>query len=76
MIKEPCVEFSDHKHAKLSVGVVHDPWGISDGDPVPTFLRVCVCDPTGRETEFLVSKDEAPKLIRSIEDALSALVHR
>ena len=76
MIKEPCVEFADHKRSKLSVGVVHDPWGITDGDPVPTFLRICLSDPTGRETEFLVAKDAAPKLMRSIEDALNALAHK
>jgi hypothetical protein len=76
MIKEPCVEYSDHKSAKLSVGVVHDPWGITDGDPVPTFVRICVGDPAGRETDFLVSRDAAPKLIKAIEDALRTLVQR
>lgn len=76
MIKEPSVEFSDHKQAKLSVGVVHDPWGISDGEPVPTFLRVCISDPAGREAEFLVSKEAASKLMRSIDDALTALAHK
>lgn len=75
MIKEPSVEFSDHKHSKLSVGIVHDPWGINDGDPFPTFLRICVSEPDGQETEFFVSKDAAPKLIRSIEEALNALTH-
>lgn len=76
MIKEPSVEFADHKQSRLSFGVVHDPWGISDGDPVPTFLRLCVREPGGQETEFLISKDAAPQLMRSIEDALRTLAHR
>lgn len=76
MIKEPSLEFADHKQSKLSVGIVHDPWGITDGDPVPTFLRISVCGAGGQETEFFVSGDAAPKLIKSIEDALHALTHR
>ena len=76
MIKEPGIEFTDHKHSKLSVGIANDPWGLNDGDAVPTYIRICVCERSGQEIEFYVSKDAAPKFISSVEETLKILMRR
>lgn len=73
MISELSVEFLDHKHSKLKVCIVHDPWGVADGDLVPKFLRLSVGGLDGQETEFFVSREAAARLLRSLEHGLIEL---